>query len=83
MRLSLVVLWALLAALTLWPLVRQGRLSHAGRRKPVDELVKDPVCQTYIVRSRAVVRSDEGRPRYFCSDRCARQFASRRPGSRG
>jgi YHS domain-containing protein len=83
MRLSLLLLWTLLAAVTLWPLLRRGRLSGAGRRGPVDELVKDPVCQTYIVRSRAVARVEDGRQRYFCSDRCARQFASGRSGSRG
>jgi YHS domain-containing protein len=40
-----------------------------------DELVKDPVCQTYIVRSRAVTVSQGGRARYFCSRRCAERFA--------
>ena len=40
---------------------------------PADELVKDPVCQTYIVRSRAVIRRGPEGPRYFCSDACARR----------
>jgi YHS domain-containing protein len=34
--------------------------------------VKDPVCQTYVVKSRAVRRTDGGRIRYFCSEQCAR-----------
>jgi YHS domain-containing protein len=83
MRLSLVFLWALLAAVALWPLFRHGWPSGPGGRAPVDELVKDPVCQTYVVRSRAITRVEEGVPRYFCSDRCARQFAGGHSGSRG
>ena len=31
-----------------------------------------PVCQTYVVKSRAVRRADAGRVRYFCSEQCAR-----------
>ena len=41
----------------------------------IDELVKDPVCQTYVVRSRAVMRPGPQGPRYFCSDVCARRDA--------
>jgi YHS domain-containing protein len=43
----------------------------AGAR---DELVKDPVCQTYVVRSRAIRNEAGGRSVYFCSPRCAEQF---------
>jgi len=40
-----------------------------------DELVKDPVCQTYVVRSRAVTgRGADGAP-YFCSTDCARRYS--------
>jgi hypothetical protein len=40
-----------------------------------DELVKDPVCQTYVVRSRAVSgRGTDGAP-YFCSTDCARRYS--------
>jgi len=36
--------------------------------------VKDPVCQTYVVRSRAVRgRGADGAP-YFCSEECARRY---------
>jgi len=42
---------------------------------PADELVKDPVCQTYVVRSRAIARPGPEGPRYFCSDVCARRDA--------
>jgi len=46
-------------------------------RRPVsDELVKDPVCQTYVVRSRAISRWRAGEPVYFCSAECLRRYAA-------
>jgi YHS domain-containing protein len=48
-----------------WPLPEQA---------PRDELVKDPVCHTYVVRSRAVRRPTRSGPRYFCSSACARRY---------
>jgi YHS domain-containing protein len=70
----LVVVAALIAVLL--PLLRRPALS-ARRRPPAldDELVKDPVCQTYVVRSRAVTgRGTDGAP-YFCSIDCARRYS--------
>jgi YHS domain-containing protein len=60
-----------------------------GRRRPGsgtrDELVKDPVCGTYIPRGKAVARQTDSGPRYFCSGACAARFlagsADRRGGS--
>ena len=40
-------------------------------------LVKDPMCQTYVVRSRAIRNEAGGRSVYFCSPRCAEQFRER------
>jgi YHS domain-containing protein len=71
----LLLVVAILIALLL-PLLR--RPGVRGRRAPValdDELVKDPVCQTYVVRSRAVsARGADGAP-YFCSTDCARRYS--------
>jgi YHS domain-containing protein len=72
-----VLLLALVAfvVIVLLPLLR--RPLTRGARRPVavsDELVKDPVCQTYVVRSRAVRgRGADGAP-YFCSEECARRY---------
>ena len=77
MRLSLLLMWAALAVILLWPLLRQSPSfgwPSRSRRQDFDELVKDPVCQTYIVRSRALHRVVDGVPRHFCSERCAREF---------
>jgi len=69
------LVWAVLIAVLLWPLLRARRLRTPGHDpKPLDELVKDPVCQTYVVRSRAIRRTDGGALRYFCSADCARRY---------
>jgi len=36
--------------------------------------VKDPICGTYVVRSRAVSRPAADGSRYFCSAECASRF---------
>ena len=72
--LSLLV-WALVAIPIVLPLFRKGRpAAPAPERTSRDELVKDPVCQTYVVRSRAVRRPTRGGPRYFCSSDCAKRY---------
>jgi YHS domain-containing protein len=49
----------------------------ARRQQPAldDELVKDPVCQTYVVRSRAVTGGGADGAPYFCSTACARRYS--------
>ena len=73
--------FVMVLVLTLWPLVKsalerlgRARLDEARAR---DELVKDPVCGTYVVRSRAIRDEAGGRSVYFCGPRCAAQFAER------
>jgi YHS domain-containing protein len=39
-----------------------------------DELVKDPVCHTYVLMSRAVRGEAGGAPTYFCSRECEARF---------
>ena len=73
MRLLPILLFLIVAIVLLLPLVTRYRLSAVRARRTLpDELVKDPVCQTYIVKSRAVRRSAAGGIRYFCSEQCAR-----------
>jgi hypothetical protein len=67
--LVLAIVLALLLPLLRRPAVRARRTPATFR----DELVKDPVCQTYVVRSRAVGGGD-GAP-YFCSTDCARRYS--------
>jgi hypothetical protein len=74
LQLALVVLIVLMI---LVPLLR--RRSAGARPRPAlrDELVKDPVCQTYVVRSRAVAGAGST---YFCSAECARRWAAESRG---
>lgn len=76
MRLAILVLWIALVIVVLLPLLRRRRLSGPTARPRIssDELVKDPVCGTYIVRSRAVGRRTAEGPPYFCSAECAGRF---------
>lgn len=59
-----------------------GGLRGAARSKPtrrggLDELVKDPVCETYIPRRKAISRGSGPALRYFCSSDCADKYAMR------
>jgi hypothetical protein len=73
MRLLPLLLFLIVAFVVLFLLPRVTRLPvRAARRAMPDELVKDPVCQTYIVKSRAIRRAGAGDIRYFCSEQCAR-----------
>lgn len=87
MRGLIVLGWLILLAVVLWPLVRwlvslPGRSrDDATRRAMRDELVKDPVCRTYVVRSQAVTRQTAGTTYYFCSRECATRFSGI-PGER-
>jgi len=42
-----------------------------------DQLVKDPVCETYIPRRKAISRGSGAATRYFCSAACADRYAAR------
>lgn len=67
-----VIVFIMFVLAVIAPLLR--RRSVPAPRPSLDELVKDPVCQTYIVRSRAVSGAVAGPP-YFCSADCARRWA--------
>ena len=75
MRAIMVLAWLATLVMALSPWLRPKTGATAPPPPARDELVKDPVCQTYIVRSRAVTVTRAGPPRYFCSTRCAERFA--------
>ena len=76
MRGLLFLALAVLVVVVVLPLLRgwQPRLPPSPPPPGGHELVKDPVCQTYIVRSRAVRRGDGERAVYFCSADCAERY---------
>jgi YHS domain-containing protein len=55
------------------PAAWRARLPSPGERTR-DELVKDPVCQTYVLMSRAIRSEAAGAPLFFCSRECAARF---------
>jgi YHS domain-containing protein len=55
------------------PAVWRARLPAPNARTR-DELVKDPVCQTYVLMSRAIRTEAGGTPLFFCSRECAARF---------
>ena len=69
----------ILVALVLLGMALTRLPSMFGPRSPAappkrDELVKDPVCQTYVLMSRAVRSEAGGAPLFFCSRECAARF---------
>ncbi|MEX2224467.1 MAG: hypothetical protein WEG40_22010 [Candidatus Rokuibacteriota bacterium] len=71
--LLLALIAVVLLVLTRLPAAWRARLPSTRRRAP-DELVKDPVCQTYVVMSRAIRSEAGGAPLFFCSRECAARF---------
>ena len=55
--------------------LRGGGHPRPIRRAGLDELVKDPVCETYIPRRKAITRGSGPDARFFCSAACADKFA--------
>jgi hypothetical protein len=75
-RLVILIAVVVLFVTVVLPLLRRHPV--ATRRAPGgprDELVKDPVCHTYIVRSRAVTAGGRADSPYFCSAECARRYS--------
>lgn len=74
--------WLFLVGFLLWPILRRllPRRDRPSGGAGRDELVKDPVCNTYVLRSRAVTRESGGTTHYFCSRECATRFSAIRGG---
>ena len=64
-----------LCFIILAPMLRGWRPRLPGGRDDRDQLVKDPFCGTYVLRSRAVRRESGGEALHFCSADCAARFA--------
>jgi uncharacterized protein len=47
-----------------------GRSAPGGRAKIAGELVRDPVCSTYVPRDSAIAARVGGETRYYCSTAC-------------
>jgi len=75
MRWGLLLAAAVLVIVALLPRLRAwSRRLQQGPPSRRDELVKDPVCQTYVVLSRAVTSEADGVTVHFCSRECAERY---------
>jgi YHS domain-containing protein len=70
LALAVLVIVVLLPRVSAW--TRRMSADPAARR---DELVKDPVCQTYVVMSRAIRSEVGGETVHFCSRECRDKYA--------
>jgi len=79
LRLALFVILAFFVTRAFWRLldgIVEGASRGSGRQVPQRgvQMVRDPVCGTFVVADRAVTISD-GRTRvYFCSDACRDKY---------
>jgi len=55
----------------------KGPAAPDPRSKQAVNLVRDPICGTFVVPSRALTSGSGAEMRFFCSERCRRQWASK------
>ncbi|HXE81247.1 MAG TPA: hypothetical protein VNK41_10880 [Vicinamibacterales bacterium] len=82
-RLLLLLLLVVVAVRALWRLIgsiAEGASASApGVPRRGTQMVRDPVCGTFVVQSRALSASAGGETAWFCSDACrVRWQAARR-----
>ena len=78
LRILLLVVLAYIAARVLWRLLA-GVLEGLGYQLPDAQtksvgLVRDPVCGTFILPSKALTSGTGSNTRYFCSEKCRRDY---------
>ena len=78
------ILWAILIFILLrvaWSLLK-GVLAGLGyqRQRGADTvgLVRDPVCGTFVMPSRALTSGSGANTRYFCSEKCRQDYSAKR-----
>ena len=57
--------------------IAQGLSRPSDRQAPPVGLVRDPVCGTFVVPSRALTSGAGADTRFFCSERCRQAWAER------
>ena len=80
-RLLLILLLAIFVARALWRLL-SGVVDGAtgGRQRPSPapargtRMVRDPVCGTFVVQSRALSADSRGETAWFCSEDCRHKW---------
>jgi YHS domain-containing protein len=80
-RLVLIFLLVLFLGRALWRLLRgvvEGAMATGPRRSRTPErgtrMVRDPICGTFVVQSRALSADSRGETAWFCSEDCRRTW---------
>lgn len=74
----LFVLYVLLKGLS--DFARLSRQRRTQREREGGEMVRDPVCETYILRARAIEKSVNGQTIYFCGPGCVDAYNKKGDG---
>jgi YHS domain-containing protein len=81
-RAILVFLLVLLVVRAAWRLLAGVVEGASGRASGVPQrgtpMVRDPVCGTFVVQSRALTATARGETAWFCSEDCRRRWTSER-----
>lgn len=82
LRVLLFVILAYVAARLLWRALK-GVFEGMGYQPPGSStgsvgLVRDPVCGTFVMPSKALTSGSGSNTRYFCSEKCRQDYAGRR-----
>ena len=81
LRVLLIILLVYIAARVLWRLLRgvfEGLgYQQRGSSPPSVGLVRDPVCGTFVLPSKALTSGNGSNTRYFCSEKCRQDYAGR------
>lgn len=72
------VLWRLLWSALKSLFVGMGYQPPGGGTGQSVGLVRDPVCGTFVLPSKAVTSGSGSSTRYFCSERCRQDYGHRR-----
>jgi YHS domain-containing protein len=57
---------------------QQGRRAKGGVPTRGHAMVRDPVCGTFVVQSRALTAARGGETAWFCSEQCRREWQAER-----
>ena len=56
----------------------RGRSLPPEKTRQGEEMIRDPQCGTFVPRGDALSATVRGRRHYFCSEKCRRDYLSRR-----
>jgi YHS domain-containing protein len=81
LRVFLIILLVYVAARVVWRLLG-GVFEGLGYQRPGNTpqsvgLVRDPVCGTFVLPSKALTSGSGSNTRYFCSEKCRQDYSHR------